>query len=354
MKRLLFVCALAGLGLFGFAGACNLLNPSLTRVGGNNVYGAELQNNTGANFLAHSFKVAFVDASGTVVETRSGVPGCLRSWQNGASDFFSVRSSLAAGATTAAIGSLDLTSPLVVGTTVPTAASLSAVTAATPPLAAANSGGVASMTVAGTLKNNDAVTLANPNVCVVVFNSSGQVVLTQRQSLASLAAGAQTSFSFSVSVPDSAAAVSRVVIWVDGIEGEAPTTPVQATATLSVTTPTATNTAAATNTPPPPTATNTAVPTATNTAAPTATNTPLPTDTPTTLPTATNTAVPTATNTSLPTDTPTTLPTATNTAVPTATNTAVPTATNTAAPTATNTPLPTDTPTTLPTATNTA
>ena len=115
MHRLIAVLAVLGIGIAGFAGSCNLLNPSINQIGSNDVYGAELQNNTGTNFLAHSFRVAFVNGNGSVVDTKVAVPGCLRSWQSGASDFFSVRSTQLPSTTLTALGGIDLGQPLVVG-----------------------------------------------------------------------------------------------------------------------------------------------------------------------------------------------------------------------------------------------
>jgi hypothetical protein len=283
-KRLIALTAIVGLGLAGFAGTCNLLHFSMTQIGTSDTFGGELQNNTGANFLGHKFKVAFVDANGNLVVTKTGVDGCLRSWQNGRSDFFSVSSGFAASNTSAAIGSLDLGSPLVVGTTVNGNATISNV---------ATSRTGASLVVTGTLRNNDSVQLVSPAVCAVVYNSSDNVVTTQKVSLASLNSASQEDFSVTVIVPDSTTSVSHVDLWADGLENNVPISPISvtgqsiATATPTVTC-TPTNTATVTGTPP--TSTNT--PTATNTSTATATETP--TGTP---PTSTNTATATSTKT---------------------------------------------------------
>ncbi|HEX5478792.1 MAG TPA: FxLYD domain-containing protein [Dehalococcoidia bacterium] len=281
-KRLIALTAILGLGLAGFAGTCNLLHFSMTQIGTGDTFGGELQNNTGANFLGHKFKVAFVDANGNLVSTKTGVDGCLRSWQNGRSDFFSVSSGLGSASTSAALGSLDLGSPLVTGTTVQGDSSISNV---------ATSRNGTNLVVTGTLHNSDSVTLASPAICAVVYNSSGNIVTTNKVTLSSLGTGAQENFTVSVTVPDSTTSVSRVDLWSDGLENNIPTSPISvtgqsiATATPTVTC-TPTNTATVTGTPP--TSTNT--PTATNTTTATATETP--TGTP---PTSTNT--PTATST---------------------------------------------------------
>lgn len=271
-KRLIALTAIVGLGLAGFAGTCNLLHFSMTQIGTSDTFAGELQNNTGANFLGHKFKVAFVDANGNLVATKTGVDGCLRSWQNGRSDFFSVSSGLGSASTSAAIGSLDLGSPLVVGTTVNGNATISNVT---------TSRNGASLVVTGTLRNNDSVELASPAVCAVVYNSSDNVVTTQKVTVASLNSNTQENFTVTVTVPDSTTSVSHVDVWADGLENNVPISPISLTG-QAVATATPTNTATATATPcftgtgtttpvactPTPTATSTNTPTATATPTP--------------------------------------------------------------------------------------
>lgn len=268
-KRLIALTAIVGLGLAGFAGTCNLLHFSMTQIGTSDTFAGELQNNTGANFLGHKFKVAFVDANGNLVATKTGVDGCLRSWQNGRSDFFSVSSGLGSASTSAAIGSLDLGSPLVVGTTVNGNATISNVT---------TSRNGASLVVTGTLRNNDSVELASPAVCAVVYNSSDNVVTTQKVTVASLNSNTQENFTVTVTVPDSTTTVSHVDVWADGLENNVPISPISLTG-QAVATATPTNTATATATPcnaggTPVACTST--PTATSTNTPTATATPTP------------------------------------------------------------------------------
>jgi hypothetical protein len=280
LKRVIAILAIVGLGLAGFAGTCNLLNFSLTTVGANDVYGAQLQNNTGANFLSHSFKVAFVDANGNVVDTKFGVPGCLRSWQNGASDFFSVRSVAASSTTVNAIGALDLSSPLTVGTTVAGNSTLSNITSVR---------NATSLAITGTLRNNDTVTLQAPSVCVVVYDSSGNVIITSKLNLGDLAPNTNNNFTVpAITVPDNASTINHFSIWSDGLENNVPTNPISVTG-QAVTLATATPTSTATATPCVVTVatatsvacTATATPTATSTLTPTATATNTATATPT-------------------------------------------------------------------------
>jgi hypothetical protein len=277
--------ALIGLVLVG-AGPCNLLNFSFTLIGSTDTFGGQLQNNTGANFLVHSFKVGFVDANGNQVDLKTNVPGCLRSWQNGASDFFSVASTQAAGTTAAALGSLDLQSTLTAGNTVATNAALSNLAATTPSLAGSGSTSTtATLTVTGTLKNNDGVTYGAPAVCVVLFNTSGGVVVVQKATYGDLGSGASMTFSIQVTVPSSTTSVSSIAVWADGVENGTPTTPISGTVGVVVGTPTATPCPTKTSTPTTTSTASTSTPTATNT------NTPTNTATSTTTPTATSTPV---------------------------------------------------------------
>jgi len=269
MKRIIALLAIVGLGLAGFAGTCNLLHTSLTQIGSSDTYAGELQNNTGANFLGHKFKVAFVDANGNVVSTKTNVSGCLRSWQNGASDFFSVPSGVGASTTTAAIASIDYGQPLVVGNTITGDVSLTNVTVV-------RNG--TSLVVSGTIKNNDSVTLTSPAVCAVVYSSAGNVVVTGKTTPGNLSSGASQTFTVTIVVPNSTSNVNKVDLWADGLENNVPIDPVSVTGravNLATATPTATPTStpcSSGGTPVACTATNT--PTATNTATPTATPTP--------------------------------------------------------------------------------
>ncbi|MHB8516664.1 MAG: hypothetical protein ACYDCT_14925 [Dehalococcoidia bacterium] len=222
MKKLAAILAIVGLGLAGFAGTCNLLQTSLTQIGTTDTYAGALQNNTGANFLAHKFKVAFVDINGNVIDQRTNVSGCLRSWQNGTSDFFSVASIQPAASTAAAIASLDYSQPLTGGTTLATSSTVTSVAASL------NS---TTLTVTGTLRNNDAVTLVQPNVCAVVYNSSGTILVTQMSSLADLAISTSANFSLSIAVPGSTVSSNTVTVWADGLENNIPTTPISSVST---------------------------------------------------------------------------------------------------------------------------
>lgn len=266
MKRIIALLAIVGLGLAGFAGTCNLLHMSLTQIGTTDTYAGELQNNTGGNFLDHKFKVTFVDINGNIVDQRTNVSGCLRSWQNGASDFFSVASTVSASTTTNAIASLDFGQPLVAGNTVTGNAAITNVTIVR---------NATSLTVTGTLANNDSTTLTSPVVCAIVYNSSGNAVVMGKTSVGSLGTGANSAFTITVTVPDSTTTVNHVDLWSDGLENGVPIDPVSTTGrgvNLATATPTFTSTSTPCGGTTPVACTATPVPT--NTPAPTATPTP--------------------------------------------------------------------------------
>ncbi|MDE3095874.1 MAG: FxLYD domain-containing protein, partial [Chloroflexota bacterium] len=222
MKKLAAILAVVGLGLAGFAGTCNLLQTSLTQIGATDTYAGALQNNTGANFLGHKFKITFVDAYGNIIDQRTNVSGCLRSWQNGTSDFFSVASTQPAASTVSAIASLDYSQPLTAGSTLATNSTVTGVTASL------NS---TTLTVAGTLRNNDAVTMVSPDVCAVVYNSSGNITVTQMSTLGSLNPGTSINFTMSITVPGSTVSSNTVTVWADGLENNVPTTPISSVST---------------------------------------------------------------------------------------------------------------------------
>ena len=223
MKKLAAILAVVGLGLAGFAGTCNLLQTSLTQIGSTDTYAGALQNNTGANFLGHAFKVTFVDAYGNIIDQRTNVSGCLRSWQNGTSDFFSVASTQPAASTVSAIASLDYSQPLVAGSTLATSSTVTGVTASL---------NGTTLTVAGTLRNNDAVTMVSPDVCAVVYNSSGNIVVTQMSTLGSLNPSTSINFTMSITVPGGTVSSNTVTVWADGLENNVPTTPIQSASTV--------------------------------------------------------------------------------------------------------------------------
>ncbi len=259
MKRLV-VLGLAIAALAGFAGTCTITNTSLTSFNGHKTFGGVLTNNSGANLLQHDIRVAFFNSSNQLVETKV-VTGCLRSLQNGSSNFFSAQTSADGSNVTAAIPALAFDSNLKAGTTVAGNLTISN-------QQASRSG--TALHVTGTIKNLDTTTLTSPQACAVVYNSSNAVVVVGTATIGDLAQNASGSFAIDITVPDDTSAVSKVDVWVDGLEGGLPVTPRSATG-LSVPTtptPTATSTACAPTCTPTPTSTATATSTATPTPTP--------------------------------------------------------------------------------------
>src|SRR6185295_3093246 len=102
------------------AAGCQVINISLTSIDGHDVFAGELHNDSGANVLNHKIRVSFLDSSNNLVETKT-VDGCLRSLQNGASDFFSTPSTLSDSSTAtglARMANIAEDSSFKVGTTV--------------------------------------------------------------------------------------------------------------------------------------------------------------------------------------------------------------------------------------------
>ena len=271
MKKL-FIGGLLLAGVIAFAGTCTLQHYQLTKIGAHDTYAGEIHNDTGANFLQHKIVVAFVDSNGAVVDTQTVTP-CLRSLQNGKYSFFSAASSEAAADTSIGLAKLELGSSLIVGD-----AETGDLTISNLVITRINH---TTLRVKGKIKNNDATTLTDPNICAVVYSSAGKVVVVgQQTSMPSLIENETDNISITVTVPDSTANVDHVDVWADGLKDDVPIVP-ESDLDNSVTV-----CAAATSTP---TATNTATP-VTDTATPTSS------PTPGSSPTNTNTPVPTATS----------------------------------------------------------
>lgn len=238
------------LGAAAFAGTCQFQKTRLTTIGSTDTYAGEVVNNSGVDFLGTAVDVAFLDASGNVVETDQVEPA-LRSFQDGATNFFSVAAAAPPSDTSSAIARLATDSTLVRGTTVAGYVSLSNV-------AAQRDVGGTTLRVTGTITNYDSVVLADPHVVAVVRDDSGNVVVVGSETgISDLAEGQSATFSVEVGVPDSTATVSSVDIWADGLEDGVPVNPVSFTAVAAaVVTATATPTDTAT-----PTATATSTPT---------------------------------------------------------------------------------------------
>ena len=95
MKKWLVLGLLSVTALAAFAGTCVISNGRLTTIGSKKIFAAQMDNNSGVDILQHNFIVAFVDSSGNVLETKT-IEGCLRSLQDGGTNYYSVKSTTAA------------------------------------------------------------------------------------------------------------------------------------------------------------------------------------------------------------------------------------------------------------------
>jgi hypothetical protein len=261
-------------GIIGLAGTCRIQNVSLTKIGSHDVYAGEIKNDSGVNILGHNVIVAFLNSSNTVVDTQTVEP-CLRSLQNGATDFFSATSDQPAADTSVGLARIKFDSAFKVGTAATGDVSLSGITTVRE--------NDTDLVVAGTVKNLDSTELTDVVACIVVYSDADKVVLVEKDdtSLSDLSHNESDTFHITVTVPDSTSIVDHVDVWVDGLSDGVAIVPESSTG-HNVTVRSATDTPTATRTPtltPTPTPTSTATPTATSTPTPTATETPAPTAT---------------------------------------------------------------------------
>ncbi|MBI5289855.1 MAG: hypothetical protein HY873_12860 [Chloroflexi bacterium] len=250
MKRLLPICVLAAAGLAAMAQTCIITNESFNRIGTHDTFAGEIQNDSGVNILYHRIRVAFLDDSDNSIVQTVTVDGCLRSLQNGASDFFSAASSEAAAETDFAIGRMANIAEdpdFEVGTTAAGDIAISGVTATLTGT---------ELTVTGTITNNDADTLDEPAACVVLYDDDGNVVVTGKDAtLEDLDEDESDTFSAMMNVPDDVD-FDHVDVWADGLEDGTAVDPEVSddhsiSAGTATATPTVTTTPTPTNTPGP-------------------------------------------------------------------------------------------------------
>jgi hypothetical protein len=243
----------AVVALMATAATCVVTHESLTTIGENDTFAGEMENDSGVDILQHRFRVAFLNANGAVVETIT-VEGCLRSLQDGGSDFFSASSRLPADTTRIGLGRLANIAEdpgFKIGRVEDGDIVVNDVTAV-------RTG--TTLTVEGTITNEDDDTLEDPVACAVVWNDSNRIITTRKVSnIDDLAPGASAAFTITVPVPDDVKLVHEVDVWADGLEDDDPVEPsslgdVAVTAVPATATPTATVTAAS----PTPTSTATA------------------------------------------------------------------------------------------------
>ncbi|MEX2224888.1 MAG: FxLYD domain-containing protein [Dehalococcoidia bacterium] len=219
MKRILALGIFAAIGLAAMAQTCIVTNESLTTIDDNDVFAGELQNDSGVNILQHRYRIAFLNSNGAVVQSFT-VDGCLRSLPDGGSDFFSATSSLPDESTTiglARLANLAEDPNFTVGTVENGDIVLSDVTA--------ERDGT-TLTVEGTVTNEDDDELEEPVVCAVVWNEDGRVVTTGKDTtIDDLAENESAQFSIDIAVPDDDDQVNEVDVWADGLEDDVPVEP---------------------------------------------------------------------------------------------------------------------------------
>lgn len=264
MKKWLALGVLAIAAFSAFAATCVVTNTRITTIGDKKVFAGQLTNETGANFLQHNFLVAFIDANNNLVETKS-VGGCMRSLQNGATNYFSATSTSDADGIAVALSRLALDSTLKAGTVEDGDLSFSN-------LRIRRQGN--QLKVTGDLKNNDNEEVFDPAVCVVVKDDDGRILLVGKtSSISDLGDDESDDFTLTLTVLDDTDDVDSVSVYADGLHGSTSGTPIEpasdennsvtvcGTPTNTPTnTPTATGTPQPTNTPGGPAATSTPTP----------------------------------------------------------------------------------------------
>jgi hypothetical protein len=257
MKKVAFLAALLGLGAIVIAATCTIRGATVTVIGNDVWYSAEMEYDDGPNLLNHKFAVGFI--KGQNAAASKTVDGCLRSLQSGNSNFFAANSGLEDDEVDTAVS--RLVGPLTFGDTVNGDVSFSAIDATF-------NEDDETLIVNGRITNDDGDDLENLRVCVVVRNDNGAITIVDVDNNDyDLNPDDSADFSVDVDVTDDEDDVATVDLWVDGTnadEDDRVTDPqsdldndvdVCGTATA---TPTATNTPIATNTPGTPTATATA------------------------------------------------------------------------------------------------
>ncbi len=222
MKKRLVGAVFALAAIAAFAGTCSVTHIALTLIGTHDTFAGQIDNNSGVNILEHQIRVTFLDSSNNVVQTTTATP-CLRSLQNGRSDFFSVASSASDTSTSTGLARLANYAEdtnFKIGTTVSGSVTIDNI---------AVNRSTTTLTVSGDITNTASNQLFSPHVCVVVRDSSGAVIVvasdTGSGTLATSGTSAKYHFIVSPSVPDNSTA-STVDVWVDGLDNSSSGTPI--------------------------------------------------------------------------------------------------------------------------------
>ncbi len=229
---------------------CVVAHTTLTTIGNNDVFAGDVKNLTKSPILAHDVRVDFLDGAGNVVESQV-LPGCLRSLQPGALDFFEATSVQPAPSIHGARARVNVDANIKLGTVAPAMLTVTAVQAtlaspavtangsppqptASPSLTKTTPGPVATtqsvagsgmVTVNGTLTSTVSTPITAPKVCVVLRSGAGDVVRVTSQTLGALPPQSAQTFSVTFASPAAVAAAGTVDVWADGLAGSTPITP---------------------------------------------------------------------------------------------------------------------------------
>ena len=215
MKKWLALGVLGIAAIAMFAGTCVIVNIRLTEVNGKAVFAGEIQNDSGADFLQHNILVAFIGNSNQLLETKNAPTSslCLRTLLDGGSNYFSATSISDFDDVKAGLARLAFDGVLKAGD--PEIGDLTI-----SDLVVSREGDT--LTVTGTITNDDDDELFDPAVCIVVRDDDGNVVIVGKDStLSDLDEDDADTFKVTLTVPDDADIVADVDVHVDGLEGSA-------------------------------------------------------------------------------------------------------------------------------------
>jgi hypothetical protein len=201
----------AVIGIAAFAGTCTVTHIKLTKIGTHDTFAGQVDNNSGVNILQHNFVVAFLDSSNNVVDTKT-VEGCLRSIQNGESDFFSAASVKDSSVTATGLARIAFDSTFKVGAVDSSNITISGITVQREGT---------TLKVRGTIKNNDSVKIDDPHACAVVHDTDGNVLIVGTDTgINDLSHNATDTFEITMTVPDNVDDVDEVTVYVDAISDD--------------------------------------------------------------------------------------------------------------------------------------
>lgn len=190
MKRLV-VLLFAAIGISAMAATCVVQRVKVTEIDGDAAYGAEMKNDSGADILNHRFAVAFLDDDGRVLQTVT-VEGCLRSLQNGSTNYYSAQSNR--DFDEVAVGLSRIQGPLTFGEIAEGEIDLDDIEATRDE---------GTLVVTGRVDNTGDVDLEDVRVCIIVRDEDGNVQVVEIDNNEfDLDEGDDATFSVTVEVAD--------------------------------------------------------------------------------------------------------------------------------------------------------